>query len=88
HRAVHSFAKYIADFQTAFSVGNPINVKLPKESEEFDKLVRANDMDAHNYDMFLDMTRYGRAYEYIYRGTDNERVQRVELNDVFFVICA
>ncbi|MGV7898253.1 phage portal protein, partial [Mycobacterium kansasii] len=68
HRAVHSFAKYIADFQTAFSVGNPINVKLPKESEEFDKLVRANDMDAHNYDMFLDMTRYGRAYEYIYRG--------------------
>lgn len=72
HRAVHSFAKYIADFQTAFSVGNPINVKLPKESEEFDKLVRANDMDAHNYDMFLDMTRYGRAYEYIYRGTDDE----------------
>ena len=27
HRAVHSFGKYIADFQTSFSVGNAINVK-------------------------------------------------------------
>ena len=27
HRAIHSFGKYIADFQTAYSVGNPVNVK-------------------------------------------------------------
>jgi len=31
HRATHSFAKYIADFQTSYSVGNPINVKLPDD---------------------------------------------------------
>lgn len=86
HRAVHSFAKYIADFHTAFSVGNPINIKTPKESERFDEFNKVNDIDAHNYDMFLDMTRYGRAYEYIYRGVDNiEHIVRLDPKETFVI---
>lgn len=86
HRAVHSFAKYIADFHTAFSVGNPINVKTLKESARFDEFNKINDIDAHNYDMFLDMTRYGRAYEYIYRGKDNiEHVVRLDPQETFVI---
>lgn len=86
HRAVHSFGKYIADFQTAYSVGNPINVKLDKEDKRFDQITRVNDLDALNYDLFLDMTRYGRAFEYIYHGEDGlEHCVRLDPLDTFVI---
>ncbi|KRK73178.1 phage portal protein [Lacticaseibacillus nasuensis] len=86
HRAVHSFGKYIADFQTAYSVGNPINVKLDKDDARFDQITRVNDMDALNYDLFLDMTRYGRAFEYIYHGEDGlEHCVRLDPLDTFVI---
>lgn len=86
HRAVHSFGKYIADFQTAYSVGNPINVKLANEDPRFDQITRVNDMDALNYDLFLDMTRYGRAFEYIYHGEDGlEHCVRLDPLDTFVI---
>lgn len=70
HRAVHSFGKYIADFQTSFSVGNAINVKHD-DDERLDEIQSVNDYDAINGELFLDTTRYGRAFEYIYRGNDD-----------------
>ncbi|MEY4716085.1 phage portal protein [Lacticaseibacillus paracasei] len=88
YRAVHSFGKYIADFQTAYSVGNPVNVKLDKADERFDQITQVNDLDALNYDLFLDMTRYGRAYEYVYYGSDSiEHCVRLDPLDTF-VICS
>lgn len=86
HRAVHSFGKYIADFQTAYSVGNPVSVKLEDDDKRFDKITRVNDLDALNYDLFLDMTRYGRAYEYIYYGSDSiEHCVRLDPLDTFVI---
>ena len=86
YRATHSFGKYIADFQTAYSVGNPVNVKVPSEDKRFDAITRANDVDAENYDLFLDMTRYGRAYELVYRGKDNlEHLVRLDPLDTFVI---
>lgn len=86
HRITHSFGKYIADFQTSYSVGNPINVKTETDDAAFDKMVDANDVDAENYDLFLDMTRYGRAYELVYRGEDNtEHLVRLDPLDTFVV---
>src|SRR5699024_4703147 len=70
HRAVHSFGKYIADFQTSFSVGNAINVKHD-DDKKLDEIEDTNDFDILNSELFLDTTRYGRAYEYIYRGNDD-----------------
>ena len=87
YRASHSFAKYISDFQTSYSVGNPINVKLPNDSDDrFDEITQANDIDAQNYDLFLDMTRYGRAFEYVYRGEDDlEHIVRLDPLDTFII---
>ncbi|MFB9770103.1 phage portal protein [Lactiplantibacillus modestisalitolerans] len=86
YRATHSFGKYIADFQTSYSVGNPISVKLPADDAKVDEFNRANDVDAENYDLFLDMTRYGRAYEYVYRGKDNlEHLVRLDPLDTFVI---
>ena len=70
HRAVHSFGKYIADFQTSFSVGNAITVKHD-EDERLDEIENSNDFDSVNSELFLDTTRFGRAFEYIYRGDDD-----------------
>ena len=70
HRAVHSFGKYIADFQTSFSVGNSITVKHD-EDERLDEIENSNDFDSVNSELFLDTTRFGRAFEYIYRGDDD-----------------
>lgn len=70
HRAVHSFGKYIADFQTSFSVGNGITVKHD-EDERLDLIEDSNDFDSVNSELFLDTTRFGRAFEYIYRGEDD-----------------
>lgn len=69
HRAVHSFAKYIADFQTSYSVGNAINLS-GVSSDSLDKFNQVNDINTLNYDLFLDMSTFGRAYEYIYHGED------------------
>lgn len=86
HRAVHSFGKYIADFQTAYSVGNPVNVKLDEDDQRLDQITRVNDLDALNYDLFLDMTRYGRAYEYVYYGSDSiEHCVRLDPLDTFVI---
>lgn len=88
YRASHSFAKYIADFQASYSVGNPINVKLPTDAnaDRFNEIMNANDIDAHNYDLFLDMTKLGRAYEYIYRGGDNvEHLVRLDPLETFVI---
>lgn len=86
YRAVHSFGKYIADFQTAYSVGNPVNVKLDKDDKRLDKITQVNDLDALNYDLFLDMTRYGRAYEYVYYGSDSiEHCVRLDPLDTFVI---
>lgn len=70
HRAVHSFGKYIADFQTSFSVGNAITIKHD-DDDRLDMIENTNGFDDINSDLFLDMTRFGRAYEYIYRGEDD-----------------
>ncbi|MDF8368302.1 phage portal protein [Weissella paramesenteroides] len=70
HRAVHSFGKYIADFQTSFSIGNAITVKHDDDTR-LDMIEDTNSFDDINSDLFLDMTRFGRAYEYIYRGEDD-----------------
>lgn len=70
HRAVHSFGKYIADFQTSFSVGNGITVQHDKD-ERLDLIEDSNDFDSVNSELFLDTTRFGRAFEYIYRGEDD-----------------
>lgn len=70
HRAVHSFGKYIADFQTSFSVGNAISVRHDDDMR-LDTVENINNFDEINSDLFLDMTRFGRAYEYVYRGHDD-----------------
>ncbi|AFU63010.1 portal protein [Lactobacillus phage ATCC8014] len=79
HRAVHSFARYIADFQTSYSVGNAIAMSGPS-SDRLDDFNRRNDIDTLNYELYLDMTVTGRAYEYVYRDPSQKGEVSVKLD--------
>lgn len=70
HRATHNFAEYVSQFIQGYMVGIPLKT-VYTESDEVDELLkdinRVNDADAHNSDLVLDLSIYGRAYELIYR---------------------
>lgn len=88
YRLTHPFAQEIADFQTSFSVGNPISVEAESEHKTLDTVNDYNDVDTLNNDLFLDMTKYGRAIELIYRDEqdgDNERIVRLNPLETFVI---
>lgn len=87
YRATHSFARYIADFQTSYSVGNPVTIKTEEDkNERFDAISDANNFDELNYNLFLDVTKYGRAYEFIYRNREDvEKSVRLDPLDTFVI---
>lgn len=74
HRATHNFAKYVSQFIQGYLVGIPLKTVYP-ESDKVDEALkdinRENDADAHNSDLILDLSIYGRAYELLYRGQDD-----------------
>ncbi|CAH1857154.1 phage portal protein [Convivina praedatoris] len=88
-RLSHPFAQEIADFHTSFSVGNPINISVDsddngQEDEHplLDKINDVNDVDALFYDLFADMSKFGRAYANVFRDP-NEKIERiVRLNPI------
>lgn len=89
-RLAHPFAQEIADFHTSFSVGNPINISVNNENgdhELLDNINAYNDIDALYYDIFNDMSKYGRAFANIYRDPDTkmERITRLSPVDTFII---
>lgn len=74
HRATHNFAKYVSQFIQGYMVGIPLKTVYPddKIDEQLKDINRDNDADAHNSDLVLDLSIYGRAYELIYRSQQDE----------------
>lgn len=85
YRLTHPFAQEIADFQTSFSVGNPIGVEAESKHDALDAVNDYNDINTLNNDLFLDMTKYGRAVELTYRDGDNERIVRLDPLNTFVI---
>lgn len=74
HRAVHNFAKYVTQFIQGYLTGIPLKTVYPvdKIDEKLKDMNRLNDADAHNSDLVLDLSIYGRAYELLYRNNRHE----------------
>lgn len=85
YRLTHPFAQEIADFQTSFSVGNPIGVEAESKHDALDAVNDYNDINTLNNDLFLDMTKYGRAVELTYRDGDNDRIVRLDPLNTFVI---
>lgn len=88
HRAAHDFAGYISNFVNGYFLGKPItyahqNKKAQGFVDDFNKL---NDIDALNREIGLDLSQYGRAYEYIYRNKKDEiRVYHCDVTETFII---
>ncbi|HFU7205302.1 TPA: phage portal protein [Staphylococcus aureus] len=74
HRAVHNYAKYVTRFIVGYLTGNPITITHKDEitNEKLVDLNKINDADATNSDLALNLSIYGRAYEIVYRDTDDK----------------
>ena len=71
HRAAHNFAKYVSDFQKGYLTGTPIKTNYTADNDAVnDYLVdvnRLNNADEHNAELVLSQSKFGRAYELVYR---------------------
>lgn len=74
HRASHNFAEYVSQFIQGYMVGIPIKVQHYEKSinEKLNMLNDSTDADAHNSDLILDLSIYGRAYELLHRNHEDE----------------
>ena len=74
NRATHNFAEYVSQFIQGYMVGIPLKTVYPIEAidEQLKDINRVNDADAHNSEMVLDLSIYGRAYELLYRNKRDE----------------
>lgn len=92
-RLGHPFAQEIADFHTAFSVGNPVNVSVNQQDNKkadtslLDTINAFNDKDSLFYDLFSDMSKFGRSFANVYRDQDAklERITRLSPIDTFII---
>ncbi|MGQ2227182.1 phage portal protein, partial [Fructobacillus fructosus] len=91
-RLGHPFAQEIVDFHTAFSVGNPINISVDQdhngqedEHQQLDKINHENGVDSLFYDLFSDMSKYGRAFANVYRDGDVEKITRLSPANTFMI---
>ena len=74
HRATHNFAEYVSQFIQGYMVGIPLKTQHrdAKADEMLKDINRDNDADAHNSDLVLDLSIYGRAYELLFRSPRDE----------------
>lgn len=74
NRAAHDFASYITDFINGYCFGHAIQVQSDKEmtQNKLNDLHNLNDVDSHNRSLGLDLSIFGRAYEYIIRNQEDE----------------
>lgn len=88
HRAAHNFGKVICTFDVGYNTGNPIKIEIQDKTKQavIDEFNADNDVDGLNSELWLDLDKYGRAYEIHYR--DEDDVDYVDLSNVFetFVI--
>lgn len=74
HRSPHNYAEYVSQFIQGYMCGIPIKVQHEKDevNEKLNDINEQTDGDAHNSDLILDLSIYGRAYELMYRSQTDE----------------
>ncbi|SET95801.1 phage portal protein, SPP1 family [Enterococcus malodoratus] len=83
HRSAHNFGKVLCTFDVGYNTGNPIKIQIDDKAKqsEIDEFNINNDIDGLNAELWLDMDKYGRAYEIIYRDSDD--LDYVDLANAF-----
>ncbi|UUY59921.1 phage portal protein [Staphylococcus epidermidis] len=88
NRAAHDFASYITDFINGYCFGHAIQVQSEGNmtQDKIDQLHAINDIDSHNRSLGLDLSIFGRAYEYIIRNQQDEvRIYKSDPRNTFVI---
>ena len=87
-RLAHAYARYISTFIQGYLAGNPITIKHPSPdiNTKIDDLNNSIKANALNADIILDLSIYGRAYELVYRNSqDKDKVVRLDPLKTFVI---
>lgn len=92
NRSVHNYGKLISSFKQGYLVGEPIKVMYDDGDEDSDndrflrQLGKVNSFDELNRALVLDLSRVGRAFEIVYRtSNDVTRVKRLDPRETFVI---
>lgn len=89
YRVANNFGKVISSFMVGYMGGNPIQVHDKKDSQAQDIITETNDIndaDEENSNLLLDLSKYGRAYEILWRDEkDNNRFALSSAFDTFVI---
>ncbi|UTH14760.1 phage portal protein [Macrococcus equipercicus] len=88
NRAAHDYAAYVADFINGYFLGNPIDYVVEDETakEYIESFNDLNDIVSHNRSIGLDLSIYGRAYEYMIRNDkDQVRIYKTDAESTFVI---
>lgn len=81
-RAIHDFGGMVSTFKEGYLTGVPIRVnydtkdKESKINQQLQDVAKINGFDKLNRLLVLDMSRVGRAYEMVYRRSDDKTIVR------------
>lgn len=87
HRASHPFAAFISNFIKGYMMGKPLKTTYP-ENDDIEQFIQdiniLNDADAHNSELALNQSIFGRAYELLYR-TDDTHFVEIDPKETFVI---
>jgi|SRR5690625_282326 len=87
HRASHPFAAFISNFIKGYMMGKPVKTTYPHD-ETTEQLIQdinvLNNADAHNSELALNQSVFGRAYELIYRTEDTHFIE-IDVKEAFVI---
>lgn len=88
NRISHNYGGYISNFVTGYIMGQPVTVSYGEDIDDLvlDEIEDYNDLNALNYELAYDASRYGRAFEYHYRDqNEQDRIVLIDPKDMFTV---
>lgn len=89
YRIKHNIGGFISEYVNGFILSQPVTVSYGESNNDIkviEDIKRNNDMDALNLDLGFDSSRYGRAYEFHYRDSENnDRVVLIDAKEVFMI---
>lgn len=87
NKLICNHAKDISDTATSYFIGNPVTYKSKKDIAALTEVLELAEADETDGDNGLDLSIYGRAYEYIYtrEGTTDLATKNLEPENTFVV---
>ena len=89
YRVRHNLAGYISDFVTSYVISQPVSISTKNQTDKTDEIEAIdweNDVVTLNYELGYDASRFGRAFELLFRDSSNvDRVVIISPLEMFVI---